>query len=409
MRPSSSGIGSVGVPSKSPEDETLWERETWKVNHRTDGDNLGEGGWGVVIPVIHLPSGERRALKRPIRDTPEVNARFKREIEVQTKLVHPNVMQILEHCRDLGWFTMPLASRTLRQTACELSADEIVGLILQIARGLAAAHDNKFIHRDVKPGNIFEYEIDSDLRQRRWVVGDFGIVHRPSSQGTDLETSRVLGTSGFIAPEVALGSSADISAATDVYSLGRTLAWVLTGKVAENFAPIAVPSPWSTLVAKMTEFQPANRLQTMAEVIAGVLIISDEVRNARRQSWGTAPRSELSSDDEAVLLAIIDNPMDPEDADSDLAVSYRRLTSLFASTALLHLSLRRLVERNYVRQGVYSPRGYDDGPDVRTYMPTDHAWRWLEDNVERLRPKLLPEVETPAEPVAQPVDDEIPF
>lgn len=409
MRSSSSGIGSVSVPSKAPNDARSWEHETWRSTHRIDGEPLGDGGWGIVIPVIHLASGKRRALKQPLKDTPASAGRFQREIEVQRQLDHRNVMQILEHCSEFRWFTMPLAKRTLRQAARELSIDEIIFMTIQIARGLDAAHSNGVIHRDVKPNNILEYEADLAIEQRLWVIGDFGIVHRPSDQGTDLKTSRGLGTDGFMAPEVALGDGADVSIAADVYSLGRTIAWTLTGKIAENFAPTPVPWPWSPLITNMTEFQPGKRPQSMTEVISGILSMSAELRNARSRSWGTGATSELTTDDEEVLLAIVDNLMDPEDAESEPATSHGRLTSIFPSTALLWLSLRRLVERNYVRQGVYQHREYSDGPDVRTYTPTEHARRWLEDNLIRVRQRLLSEKSQPAEPVPLQANDDIPF
>src|SRR6188474_2777181 len=108
MSTSLSGGGSVPVPSKDPDAILPWERAGWEATHEVDGDPLGEGGWGIVRPVIHRASGERRALKHPVREDAEVRARFKREIEVQSRVQHRHVMPILEHDPEHRWFTMPL-------------------------------------------------------------------------------------------------------------------------------------------------------------------------------------------------------------------------------------------------------------------------------------------------------------
>jgi hypothetical protein len=111
----SSSIGSVEVPSKGLHDAADLDPGSWQATHCPDGEPLGEGGWGIVRPVRHLASGDRRALKQPIRDNDdELAARFKREIEVQRKLEHPHIMPILGYDSGHRWFTMPLAGRTLQ-------------------------------------------------------------------------------------------------------------------------------------------------------------------------------------------------------------------------------------------------------------------------------------------------------
>lgn len=384
-----------------------WERDDWGAKYKLDGKELGRGGWGIVVPVVHLESGERRALKYPLGDDLEIRARFKREISVQKKLEHRHVMRIVDSDPEFGWFAMPLAGRTLRNAAPELSDDDVASLTVQVANGLHDAHHYGFIHRDVKPSNILQYEEDGGSDQPDWVIADFGLVHRPKGQGTDLNTKPGTGTDGFIAPEVALDHG-EISPAADVYSLGRTLAWLTTGTMPEGFKPLDAPGLWTMLVAQMTAFEPNRRLQTMIDVIVGIRRVQGELRALRTKLWGNKRNSQISTDDEDVLLAVIDNPMDPEDENSDLAASYGRLTSIFPSTGLLNFSLRRLVERGYLRQGVYVYTDRD-GPNMRTYIPTPHAWRWLEDNLERVRARLLPK-EKPAEPSVAPVlDDDIPF
>ena len=80
------------MPSKAPSERLPWERAGWEATHERDDEPLGEGGWGVVRPVIHRASSERRALKHPVKEDPEVLARFKREIEVQSQVAHRHVI-----------------------------------------------------------------------------------------------------------------------------------------------------------------------------------------------------------------------------------------------------------------------------------------------------------------------------
>lgn len=255
MGRSSSGIGSVLVASKDPDAIALWEQEGWQALYMPDGDTLGEGGWGVVRPVRHVASGERRALKHPLHDNEEARARFKREIEVQSKIHHRHVMPVLDHDDRFSWFTMPLALRTLETGAPEMLNDELATVVAHAARGLKAAHDNEYVHRDVKPSNILEVGRGND-DSPIWVVGDFGVVRRPANEATNLKTKHALGTEGFMAPEVVLGKHGNITLLADVYSLGRTIAWATTGVRPEGLAPLEARWPWATLVARMTAFDP---------------------------------------------------------------------------------------------------------------------------------------------------------
>ena len=275
--------------------------------------------------------------------------------------------------------------------------------------GLYAAHHQGFIHRDVKPSNILQYEEDGGSDQPDWVIADFGLVYRPKGQGTDLHTKRGPGTDGFIAPEVALNQG-EISPAADVYSLGkfRTLAWLTTGTMPEGFKPLDAPGIWTTLVAQMTAFEPNRRLQTMIDVIVGIRRVQGELRALRTKLWGSKRTSQISIDDEDVLLTVINNPMDPEDENSELAAPYGRLASIFPSIGLLNLSLRRLVERGYSRQGMYAYVDRD-GRNMRTYIPTPQAWRWLEDNLERVRYGCFRKRKRAKPSVVPMSDDDIPF
>lgn len=172
MSATSSGIGSIEVPSKDPQAIPAWKRGGWEATHTDEGE-LDAGGWGIVRRVVHDSSGEHRALKHALHDDAESRSRFKREIEVQSKVVDRHVMPIVEHDSTFTWFTMPLADRTFHSAARGMSDDEIARVVIHSARGLHAAHKLNYVHRDVKPSNILELS-RGPLEISDWVVADFG-------------------------------------------------------------------------------------------------------------------------------------------------------------------------------------------------------------------------------------------
>lgn len=403
MIASSSGIGSVPVPSRDLSDLPPWESGGWEASHRADGAAL-EGGFGAVLPVIHLATGERRALKRPLHDSAELRARFKREIEVQRKIVHSNVMPILEYDPMFAWFTMPWAHRTLYSAARGMSDDELAIVFVATARGLDAANKRGFIHRDVKPSNILDLS-DDPFDARHWVVADFGIVRRPPGQTTDLKTRRALGTDGFMAPEVALGGRhAKITAAADIYSLGRTIAWATTGIYPERFEPLEARGHWATLVARMTEIEPDERPGDMLEVIAGVRAVQAAQRAERYGRWGQPSDSTFTGVDEVILTAVFEHAWDSDDETNEIAITISNLIRQFPRRAGLRIGIKRLIDLGYLREGWY--HGRDER--IRTYSPTELAWSWAKRNEGRMT-AILERSEPPNHSAELAVDDGIPF
>lgn len=230
---------------------------------------LGSGGYADVFSATHKPSGARVALKRlraSVGD--ESERRMKREIEAMRALAgEPNVMPILDADPASRWYVMPRASGDAFALHGHLREANLVALLVDVCDALTAAHGADYVHRDITPANVL-YLDDGD--GARWVLADWGLVRAPdgSSASRLTVTSAVVGTQGFIAPEV-LRSSGEASAASDVYGLGRVAAWACSGEVPLAGQELLPPGPFRQAIRGATRPQSAAR-STLAEFRAAV-------------------------------------------------------------------------------------------------------------------------------------------
>lgn len=193
---------------------------------------LGRGGMGVV-DLARDDDGREVALKRlSLHGTPEELAkarlRIRREAEVLRQLDHPAIVALLDVFDDgddlvLVMDYLPggnLAQRVNADGA--LPGDQIGEIGDRLLDGLASAHRQGIVHRDIKPANVL---FDADGRA---ALADFGVaIHRDATPGLTA-SEMVVGTPGFMSPEQARGETA--TAASDVFSLGATLAFGATGE-----------------------------------------------------------------------------------------------------------------------------------------------------------------------------------
>ncbi|MCB1235280.1 MAG: serine/threonine protein kinase [Verrucomicrobiae bacterium] len=242
---------------------------------------VGEGGMGVVLRARD-PRLERevavKMLKPALADTPGLARRFFDEARAVAAISQENVVPIFHVAEQGGlpYFVMPLArGSTLEDILAreeQLPLMEALGLAEQVARGLAAAHGEGVIHRDVKPDNVLTEARDGDRFATVWLA-DFGLAQRPGEMAT-AATARA-GTPGFVAPEVAAGAEPDQR--SDLYALGGLINTMLTGSpehVATVFDAVPVPSGpplpgWlRKLVRRLRAENPAERPESAAEVAA---------------------------------------------------------------------------------------------------------------------------------------------
>lgn len=184
---------------------------------------LGAGGMGIVYEA-RSPSGRRVALKT-VRLTEETTwddgrlRRFQRECRILQTLDHPGCVRLLDSGEDDGEVYVVLSivdgiplSALLRERA--LTLPETLGLGVELAVALQYLHDHGIVHRDLKPANVM---ID---RGGSVIITDFGIA-RAADDTAITSSSDVIGTPGYVAPEIVLGE--DASPAADQWALGRLL------------------------------------------------------------------------------------------------------------------------------------------------------------------------------------------
>ncbi|MFD7480225.1 serine/threonine-protein kinase [Streptomyces sp. NPDC059837] len=192
---------------------------------------IGRGAMGEVWQAYDEVLGRAVAVKLLLAQNtdPTGASRFRLEAQTAGRLSHPHVVGVIDFGEQEGrlFLVMELVTgdslaRVLSQ-AGSLPAEEVARIAAQAAAGLAVAHDQGIVHRDIKPGNLL---LDADGSVK---IGDFGIARFVDDPGAALTaTGQIVGTSLYLAPERALGKPA--GPASDVYSLGCLLYQLLTGR-----------------------------------------------------------------------------------------------------------------------------------------------------------------------------------
>ncbi len=242
-------------------------------------ERLGEGGMGQVFKVRHRRMDRLAALKVIRRDklgSGETVQRFFREVQAAAALDHPNIVAAYDADEVGGvyYFAMEyVEGKDLGRMVKEkgpLKIGKACEYIRQAALGLQHAHERGMVHRDIKPSNIVVRSSGSRNEGAPLVkILDMGVArfNNPTADEIDAppltQAHSVLGTPDFIAPEQAANSrAADIR--SDLYSLGCTFYYVLTGQV-----PFPADAPMEKLLKHHLE-EPRRVEQLRPEVPSGV-------------------------------------------------------------------------------------------------------------------------------------------
>ncbi len=193
---------------------------------------LGGGGMGQVYRAYDPRLGRSVALKFIRGDDPVLVERFKEEARAQARVDHDRICKIFEVGEVEGklFIAMQLIQgEALGAAAVNMTMEEKLIVMRQVAEGLHEAHRAGLVHRDIKPSNIM-VERGSDGAWRPYIM-DFGLARRSEQADLTLPGS-VLGTPHYMAPEQARGEAANVDRRTDVYSLGATLYAIASGESA---------------------------------------------------------------------------------------------------------------------------------------------------------------------------------
>jgi tRNA A-37 threonylcarbamoyl transferase component Bud32 len=282
---------------------------------------LGRGGMGHVYDAMHVALDQRVAVKvlHPRYAYEErFRERFLQEARAASRIRHPNVVEI----KDFGetpdgsvYFVMEYLRG--HDVGAELQRHDKLpwsrtrNILLQAASALHAAHTKKIIHRDIKPGNCFLIEDESEGVVDVVKLLDFGIAKVGSDSHADAQgkgltgTGEVFGTASYMSPEQARGEVLD--ARSDMYSLGIMAYEMLVGQVpftgvnaihvitqhlTTRPEPLrshdgTIPPVVEALVLKMMAKERRDRYASMAEVDQALREIPEEVGGRKTRLWSS--------------------------------------------------------------------------------------------------------------------------
>ena len=246
---------------------------------------IGSGGMSVVYKA-KCHTLDRlvaiKVLKEEFASDENFVSKFKMEAQAAARLSHPNIVNVYDVVDEgnLHYIVMELIEGITLKSYIEkkgfLENKEAIGIAIQVAQGIAAAHEQHIIHRDIKPQNMI-ISRDGNVK-----VADFGIARAVSSQTMN---ATAVGSVHYISPEQARGGYCDER--SDIYSFGITMYEMVTGRVpfegdntvavalAHLETPITPPSQLNPVVSsgleqiilKCTQKKPDRRYSSIGDVI----------------------------------------------------------------------------------------------------------------------------------------------
>ena len=292
---------------------------------------LGAGGMGVVYVAEHVVLGSRAAIKVL---TPEAAAiaeivhRFINEARASAALKHRNIVQVYDcgQLPDGQWFIAleflegsPL-SRFIASHGGPIALPIIVQILGQAAHGLHVAHENGFVHRDVKPDNIFLTQTTSN--DHHVTILDFGIAKLSEGRaGLQTRTNVAMGTPAYMAPEQ-LRDAKTVDRRSDVYALG-----VIAYEMATGRRPWGdVTAPGAVMELQVTALRPPNPCEVRSDIAApfGAVIA---------KALAVRPEDRFATAQEFILALAYATPGN-EWSESGIEILRRYANELVASTLL---------------------------------------------------------------------------
>jgi serine/threonine-protein kinase len=301
-------------------------------------DKLGRGGMGHVYKAEHRTMNRVVALKvlaPNLTQTDRAQDLFRREVQLVARLVHPNIVTAYDanHFDDrfylvLEYVNGPNLDQMVRKQG-PLPIGQACEYVRQITIGLQYAHEQGMVHRDIKPANILIQQTGEGKSAQVVVkVSDFGLARLQETSAPDDEgmgtiltkENTVMGTPDFLSPEQAR-SLHKVDIRSDLYSLGCTFYFLLTGKVpfpggttleklirhsTETPPPVQqlrpeLPAGVGAILNRLLEKEPEARYQTPGELAAALEPFASKDPN----QWETTSPGSAPFDDELATPDVV--------------------------------------------------------------------------------------------------------
>src|SRR5687767_3945041 len=296
---------------------------------------MASGSMGAVFKAERIPVGKLVAIKflhSGFANDSEFLTRFERETRVMSKLAHPNCVSVV----DFGvWEGAPylvmeyVAGKTLRQIMDQgpMQPMRALGLARQIAAGLAHAHAQDIVHRDVKPANIMISEAIGTGEHVK--ILDFGLARLRGAVGRDAtQTNVVVGTPNYMAPEQTVGGST-IDSRTDVYAVGVVIFEMICGqrpfqaedtlallgmhraapipKIADRVDhTVVLPAGLQDLIDTAMAKAPEDRFQSAVELAEAIEAMTNPMRTPPPGGIVVSPSARVKSGAVAIAPTMVD-------------------------------------------------------------------------------------------------------
>jgi tRNA A-37 threonylcarbamoyl transferase component Bud32 len=218
------------------------------------GEPIARGGMSEIYKGRHSRLGRVVAIKilpASLATEADFRTRFEREARAIASLRHANIVQVFDFGDIKGTYYMVMefingSDLGSLMNSKRLSLDEVASISQQVASALDYAHQQGFVHRDVKPSNVM-------LEEERAVLTDFGIAKLRAGDTGATKTGMLMGTLNYIAPEQ-IRSSGEVDFHADIYSLGVMVYQMLTGEL-----PFKGDNPGNIMMAHLQQAPPDPR------------------------------------------------------------------------------------------------------------------------------------------------------
>lgn len=275
-------------------------------------DWIGQGGMGQVFKAEDRQLGGLVAVKVLPRSksTPEAIAYFAREVRALAQLDHPNLVRAIDHGHEGNVYYLVTEYvpgcdlRKLVRRHGALDMQSAARIVTQVAQGLEHAHEQGLIHRDVKPGNVL---VTPEGHAKLSDLGLAGSVYEDPAN--DPRFGKIVGTADYLSPDH-IKNPTEPRPAWDIYSLGCTFYYAVTGKVPFpggsvadkarahcDLAPLdprrlnpGLDAEFVDVIADMMAKEPGERIQSASEVVvrlapwSGLPVAPEALAEARSRS-----------------------------------------------------------------------------------------------------------------------------